>query len=74
MSTVYGAELECLDGDNSETVVDTKVKLGRPIVLNEFYFWAPSRLPIPNGGERGRGQRSNHTPKNKSLPDRNHAI
>jgi hypothetical protein len=50
------------------------MKLGRRIVLNEFYFWAPSRLPIPNGGERGRGQRSNHTPKNKSLPVRNHVI
>jgi hypothetical protein len=50
------------------------MKLVRPIVPIEFYFYAPSRLPIPNGGERGRGQRSNHTPKNKSLPGRNHVI
>jgi hypothetical protein len=50
------------------------MKLGKRIVLNEFYFWAKSRLPIPNGGEGGRGQRSNHTPKNKSLPGRNHVI
>jgi hypothetical protein len=69
-----GQNSEFSNGDNSQTVRVTEMKLGRPIVPYEFYFWAPSRLPIPNGGEGVRGQRSNYHPKKMSLAVGNHVI
>jgi hypothetical protein len=50
------------------------MKLGRRIVPIEFYFLAPSRLPIPNGGERGEGSKVELHPQKMSLPVGNHVI